>query len=209
MKTTIFTSILALTLCFNTFANAETLNNKKDVISAKKEEIKAKIEQVEVKKQAVENKKEEKVSLLKSIIQKFQKVEEESLKTKTLKNFEVAIRNLENLSRRVSSRIEKTEIAGDDIAEAKVLLEKANSDIILAKNELVKLTDTIPDNFNKNSKKESIEAVKEQTKNTKEAIKVAQASITEVISSIKGPEDTKIDEEISTSSTTDNINQDE
>lgn len=177
-------------------ASAETINDKNEAISAKKEEINAKVEQMQ-----------EKVSFFKSLILKFKKVEVESLKTKTLKNFNVAIRNLENLAIRVGSRIEKSETQNKDIISAKISLENANVQIQKAKEEVIELSEIIPDSFDKNSNKETKDTVKEQTKITKESIQTAQSALIEAISSIKGQD--RNDEEAEVSSTSENINQDE
>lgn len=207
-KTIIAIMILAISISFSakTIAFGET----NESTSTKKEEVKVKIEQMAERQQSVDEKKvikEEKVSFIKSFLQRFKKTEVESLKSKTLKNFDVAIRNLENLSKRLGSRIEKMETSGKDVSEVKVLLEEANSKISVSKEEYKKLSDIIPDDFSKDSKKEIKDVVKEQTKVTKEAIKDAQASLAKTITSIKGPENKEDAEELS--STTDSLKQEE
>ncbi len=207
MKSKIITavSVLMFSVCF--IAGAETVNDNRDNLASKKEEVKAKIEQMQEKVQRDEEKKEEKVSLIKSLISRFKKTEVENLKTKTLKNFEVAIKNLENLSKRVGSRIEKSDTQGKDVTEAKSFLDKANIQILEAKDQYKKLSDIIPDLFDKNSKKESKDAVKEQTKITKETAKLAHSSLVQAISALKGEEENI--EDLNASSTIENLNQDE
>jgi len=206
MKSKMFTavSILVFSLCLG--VSAETTNDKNEALSAKKEEVKAKVEQMQEKVKIAEAKTEEKISFLQSLISKFKKAEVETLKTKTLKNFDVAIRNLENLSNRISSRIEKSDDQGKNTAEAKVLLEKANKQISTVKEEYKKLSEIIPDNFDKNSKKESKDAVKEQTKITKATIQMAQSLLSDAISSLKGQENKEDD---TASTTIENLNENE
>lgn len=185
IQTTVLVSVFSILTFSSVLAqNVDTQN--------KKEESRLKVEQLEEKQKRFEDKGQEKVGFFKSLLSIFVKTETETLKTKTLRNFDITIKNLENLSKRIESRIEKIEETGKDLTDSKNLLASSTVQIEIAKAEYKKLSEIIPDSFDKDSKKEIKEAVKEQTKNTKEAIQRAQNLLSDTISSIK-PEETQAD----------------
>jgi len=160
-----------------TSSNTETTQIKND-IKVQKQKI---LEDAKKIKEAEKNKN---VDIKKLINDKVEK-KVESQKEKVLKNFDVAIRNLESLLARANSRIEKIELAGKSTDTLKSLAGIATEKIMTAKTEYTKLENSIPQMITVGERKTVIASIKSQSEKTKTAIKSAHEAIVNIINSMK------------------------
>lgn len=125
-------------------------------------------------------------------------------KNKIAKEFEIALRNLNNFITRTESRISKLDANKIDTTEAKVLLATAKTKVLAAQTEVTNLENLLAQNIpsvasstQKEIRKTVLQSIKVQSEKTKTAIKAAQKAIVDVINSLK-PGQNRLDKASST-----------
>jgi hypothetical protein len=102
-----------------------------------------------------------------------------------LRNFDVAIRNLDSLSGRVNSLVAKISATGKDVTVLQPALASSTVKIALAKTEYNNLKNLIPQTILAKNRKTILAQIKTQTEKTKNAIKEAHASVVDIINSLR------------------------
>ena len=131
------------------------------------------------KKVQVQNKVQQKIKTIEKKI--------ETVQDKFLKNFDVAMRNLNNLSAKASFIITKMSNSGKDVTATKVLFASSTLAISNARTEYNNLRNLVSGTASTTpkAKKALLASVKTQSEKTKTAIKTAHSSIVDVINSLK------------------------
>ncbi|MFA6227355.1 MAG: hypothetical protein WC631_02685 [Candidatus Paceibacterota bacterium] len=170
--------VITISLILSGYAmisNASTISSNE----TSRENIKKAIDDAVNKMKAVQEKRNNLEQRVEKII--------ETAQDKFIRNFDVAIINLNRLSAKTSAVITRISDSGKDIEVEKSLLASSTVTIAKAKTEydtlknLVSQTATIT----RKEKRVVLDSVKIQSEKTKEAIKAAHASIVNVIKSLK------------------------
>lgn len=113
-------------------------------------------------------------------------------KIKIANEFEMAIKNLNNLIAKTESRISKMQTNNIDVSAAKILLETAKTKVALAQTEVTNLENLLTQNIPAatstsqiGARKTALQSIRTQSDKTKTAIKTTQKAIIDVINSLK------------------------
>ena len=124
----------------------------------------------------------------------------DSDRMKIAQGFENALKNLNDLIQRISSRMTKMQTAGADISSSSDLFDATNVQITFATNNVTDLENTLAQPTSTSTRKAILARIKTQNDKTKSSVETAYRSIMDLIDSLK-QESMKM--ESSASSTTD------
>ncbi len=191
--------MILVSLFFFGIASAEISSSTKNKI----EQVKQKIEDIRQKAEIEKSKLKEKIaSTTVKLDEKKQELKNDieikigkkldEQKIKIADQFEKIIRNLNDLVVRIESRISKIDASGTDTSVLKALLATAKTNVFLAATELTSLENLLAQNIptstntaEKIQRNSILKSIKIQSDKTKNAIKIAHASIIKVVESLK------------------------
>ena len=155
----------------------------KDAIKTKLEEQKAKIEE-KVKENKMEV--QQKVQEVKKKLEAKQAERIMAMSKKMLARFDLAVKRLDNLAGRVSSRLDAIAKTGKDVAKNRKALDEAKAKVDIVRTKLADAKASFDALINSETPKADFETAKAKLNDVKDAIKTAQSALVDVVSSIKG-----------------------
>lgn len=122
-------------------------------------------------------------------------------RNKLAEGFENAIKNLNNLIQRISSRMDKMQAAGADVSSSKILFNKAEANIETSTNNLTDLEAMLAESTSTSTRSAILSRIKIQNDKTKASVETSYKSIMDLINLLK-QESLSIESASSNSATT-------